>query len=54
MVHNLLSGDPSPSPEDIPVTRNIKQSAEMMDIEFYGHIITGSRGFVSLRERMGW
>jgi len=27
----------------------------MMDIEFYGHIITGSRGFVvSLRERMGW
>ena len=47
LVHNLPSGDPSPSPEYNPVTRNIKQSAEMMDIEFYGHIITGSRGFVS-------
>ena len=54
MVHNLLSGDPSPSPEYIPVTRNIKQSTEMMDIEFNDHIISGSRGFVSLRERMGW
>ena len=47
MVHNLLSGDPSPSPEYIPVTRNIKQSTEMMDIEFNDHIISGSRGFVS-------
>ena len=54
MVHNLLSGDPSPSPEYIPVTRNIKQPAEMMDIEFNDHMISGSRGFVSLRERMGW
>ena len=54
MVHNLLSGDPSPSPEYIPVTRNIKQPAEIMDIEFNVHMISGSRGFVSLRERMGW
>ena len=47
MVHNLLSGDPSPSPEYIPVTRNIKQPAEMMYIEFNDHIITGGRSFVS-------
>ena len=54
MVHNLLSGDPSPSPEYIPVTRNIKQPEKIMDIEFNIHMISGSRGFVSLRERMGW
>ena len=54
IVHNHPSGDPTPSPEDILITRNIKQSAEMMDIEFKDHIIIGNRGFVSLKERMGW
>ena len=54
MVHNHPSGDPSPSPEDILITRRMKQSAEMMDIDFNDHIIIGSRGFVSLKERMGW
>jgi DNA repair protein RadC len=54
IVHNHPSGDPTPSPEDILITRNIKQSAEMMDIEFNDHIIIGNRGFVSLKERMGW
>ena len=54
IVHNHPSGDPTPSPEDILITRRIKQCAEMMDIEFNDHIIIGSRGFVSMRERMGF
>ena len=54
IVHNHPSGDPTPSPEDFLITRNIKQSAEMMDIRFNDHIIIGSRGFVSMRERMGF
>jgi len=53
IVHNHPSGDPSPSPEDILITRRIKQCAEMMDIEFNDHIIIGNRGFVSMKERMG-
>ena len=53
IVHNHPSGDPTPSPEDILITRRIKQCAEMMDIEFNDHIIIGSRGFVSMKERMG-
>ncbi|MCH7800117.1 MAG: DNA repair protein RadC [Chloroflexi bacterium] len=54
IVHNHPSGDPTPSPDDILITRNIKQCAEMMDIRFNDHVIIGSRGFVSMRERMGW
>jgi DNA repair protein RadC len=54
IVHNHPSGDPTPSPEDILITRRIKQSAEMMDIDFDDHIIIGSRGFVSMKERMGF
>ncbi len=51
LVHNHPSGDPTPSPEDILITRRVNQSAEMMDIELHDHIIIGSRGYVSLRER---
>ena len=54
IVHNHPSGDPTPSPEDIVLTRRMKQCAEMMDIEFNDHIIIGSRGFVSMKERMGF
>jgi DNA repair protein RadC len=51
MVHNHPSGDPTPSPQDILVTRRVKQSAEMMDITLADHVIIGSRGFVSLKEK---
>ena len=51
VVHNHPSGDPSPSPEDVMVTRRIKASAEAMDIDLLDHIIIGSQGHVSLKER---
>jgi DNA repair protein RadC len=51
MVHNHPSGDPTPSPEDILVTRKVRTSAEMMDIELLDHIVIGSRGYVSLKDR---
>lgn len=51
VAHNHPSGDPNPSPEDILVTRRIRQSAEMMDIELLDHIIVGDRDFVSLKQR---
>lgn len=51
IVHNHPSGDPTPSPEDIMVTRQIRTSAEMMDIELLDHVIVGGQRYVSLKEK---
>lgn len=51
VAHNHPSGDPSPSPEDIHVTRQIKQAGELLDITLLDHIIIGQQRFVSLKER---
>lgn len=50
VAHNHPSLDPSPSPEDINVTRQIVQAGKLLDIECLDHIIIGST-FVSLKER---
>ena len=51
VVHNHPSGDPSPSGPDIMITRQIKQAAELMDIELLDHIVIGDRTFVSMKEK---
>ena len=58
VVHNHPSGDPTPSPEDVMVTRSLRQSAEMMGIEMLDHIVVGDgrdgridRKFVSMKRR---
>ncbi len=51
VAHNHPSGDPTPSPEDILVTRRLNQSAEMMDIELLDHIVIGQQSFVSMKQR---
>lgn len=51
VAHNHPSGDPSPSPEDIHVTRQLRQAGTLLDIELLDHIIIGYQRFVSLKER---
>jgi DNA repair protein RadC len=51
LCHNHPSGDPTPSPEDILVTRQIIQASSILDIEVLDHIIVGEGRFVSMRER---
>ena len=51
VVHNHPSGDPTPSAEDILITRKIKSGAEMVDVELLYHIIVGGHGFVSLKDK---
>jgi DNA repair protein RadC len=51
VVHNHPSGDPTPSPEDISVTRNLQAAGKLLDIEVLDHIILGKNRFVSLKAR---
>ncbi len=51
VVHNHPSGDPTPSPEDVEVTRQLVAAGNLLDIEVLDHLIIGQQRFVSLRER---
>ncbi|MGD2155272.1 MAG: DNA repair protein RadC [Anaerolineales bacterium] len=51
VVHNHPSGDPSPSPDDITVTKALKEGGHLLDIEVLDHIIIAGGRFVSLKER---
>ena len=52
VCHNHPSGDVSPSPEDVAVTRQIVEAGKLLDIELLDHIIVGHGGrFASLKER---
>ena len=51
VAHNHPSGDPTPSPEDILVTRQIVEAGHLLDIECLDHLIIGQGRWVSLRER---
>ncbi|WP_077327230.1 RadC family protein [Virgibacillus siamensis] len=50
-AHNHPSGDPSPSQEDIHVTRRLVESGKMIGIELLDHLVIGDRKFVSLKEK---
>ncbi len=53
IAHNHPSGDSSPSPEDVALTRQIVQAGKLLDIEILDHLVIGrgKPGFVSLKER---
>ncbi len=51
VVHNHPSGDPTPSPEDVAVTRTLVEAGKMMDIEVLDHLVIGKQKYVSLKER---
>ncbi|MBN1267773.1 MAG: DNA repair protein RadC [Anaerolineales bacterium] len=51
LVHNHPSGDPSPSPEDIAVTKALVEAGKMLDIEVVDHIVIGQNCYVSMKRR---
>ena len=51
VVHNHPSGDPSPSEDDVAVTRQLVEAGRLLDIEVLDHVVIGRQRFVSLRER---
>lgn len=51
VAHNHPSGDPTPSPEDVMVTRKIVEGGQLLDIDVLDHLIIGRGRFISLKER---
>ncbi|HLQ73364.1 MAG TPA: DNA repair protein RadC [Bacillota bacterium] len=50
-LHNHPSGDPTPSNEDIHVTKRLSEAGKVIGIEVLDHIIIGDRKFISLKEK---
>lgn len=50
-VHNHPSGDPTPSKEDIQVTRRLVETGKIVGIELLDHLIIGHNSYVSLKEK---
>ena len=51
VVHNHPSGDPTPSDEDVAVTRELAKAGKALDIQLLDHVVVGRNGFVSLKEK---
>lgn len=51
VVHNHPSGDPTPSVEDVMVTRQIIEAGKLLDIDVLDHLVIGHGRYVSMRER---
>jgi DNA repair protein RadC len=50
LVHNHPSGDPTPSQQDIQMTRAIRTAAEPLSVTLHDHVIIGNARWVSLRQ----
>jgi DNA repair protein RadC len=56
LVHNHPSGDPSPSAEDIKITKQMIDAGNIMGIKVLDHVVLGrpshegDKGYISLRE----
>jgi DNA repair protein RadC len=51
LVHNHPSGDPTPSADDIALTKAIREAGVLLDIEILDHLIIGQSRYVSMKEK---
>jgi DNA repair protein RadC len=51
VAHNHPSGDPTPSPDDIAVTRDMIQAGSLLDIEVLDHIVIGGGRWISMKQK---
>ncbi|WP_283163247.1 RadC family protein [Sporolactobacillus mangiferae] len=49
--HNHPSGDPTPSREDVDVTRRLASCGKMLGVDVLDHIVIGDRRFISLKKK---
>jgi DNA repair protein RadC len=51
LLHNHPSGDPTPSREDIRLTRQLADCARLLDLRIHDHVVIGRGSFVSFAQR---
>jgi DNA repair protein RadC len=51
LVHNHPSGDPTPSREDVRLTRQLADCAQLLDLRIHDHVIVGRERFASMAQR---
>ncbi|MBM3220663.1 MAG: DNA repair protein RadC [Candidatus Rokubacteria bacterium] len=51
LLHNHPSGDPTPSREDVRLTRQLVECARLLDLRIHDHVIVGRGTYVSLAEK---
>ena len=51
IAHNHPSGDPTPSPEDVSITRDLVQGGKLLGIDLLDHVVIGGDRWVSLKEK---
>ena len=49
-AHNHPSGNPSPSPEDIALTKRLVDAGKLLGINVLDHLIVTKRGYLSLKQ----
>src|SRR5258706_3717834 len=50
-VHNHPSGDPAPSPEDIEITKRLKEVGEVMGVRVLDHVVIGQGRYYSFSDK---
>jgi DNA repair protein RadC len=51
IAHNHPSSDPTPSAEDIAVTKTLQGAGKLLDVDLLDHIVVGGARYVSMKER---
>lgn len=51
IAHNHPSGDPTPSPDDVAITRAVIEAGRLLDVEVLDHLVIGQGRFISLKEK---
>jgi DNA repair protein RadC len=49
IVHNHPSGDPTPSPEDVQLTRILIEAGHLIEMPVLDHVVIGLRGNISIK-----
>lgn len=51
LAHNHPSGDPTPSRQDIDITRRLTEAGQIMGIQILDHVIIGEQTYCSFKEK---